>query len=105
MEHVRVDAADGKPIVINATSALFQKTAGPGIIILRPECVSGDIKCPVLVAEFGGRGWLKSRGINGFYCRYIAVEQEYMPVELSCAALRAGCTAESNLPDNPGKAL
>ena len=52
MEHVRVHAADGKPVFIDATFAVFQEPAGPGLIIMRSQRIPGDIKCTVLVAEF-----------------------------------------------------
>ena len=103
VEHVRVDAADGKPVIIDTTFALFQKPAGPGTIVLCTQGIPRDIKCPVLVAELRRRGWFQRSGINGFYCRHIVVEQEYMPVELPGAALCAGCAAETYLPDYAGE--
>ena len=36
VEHIRVNAADGKTAVINPTPAIFQKPAGSGIILLCP---------------------------------------------------------------------
>ena len=105
VEHIRIDAADGKPVVIDATSSLFQKPAGTGRIILCPQGIPGDIECPILVAEFRRRGWFQCSGINGFYRCYIAVEQEYMPVEFPGAALCAGCAVEFDLPDNTGETL
>ena len=103
VEHVRVHAADGKPVIIDTAFALFQKPAGPGTIVLCTQGIPRDIKCPVLVAELRRRGRLKCTGIHGFYCRYIAVEQEYMSVELPGAALCAGCAAETYLPDYAGE--
>jgi hypothetical protein len=36
VEHIRVNAADGKTVVINPAPAIFQKPAGSGIVVLCP---------------------------------------------------------------------
>ena len=50
-EHMGVDAAAGKPLVINPTLSAFKKPAGSGRVVVHPECIPGNIKHAVLVAE------------------------------------------------------
>ena len=59
----------------------------------------------MLVAELGCRSRFEGRGIDGFYRGNIAIEQEYMPVELPCAALRAGRAVKANLPYDSSEAF
>jgi hypothetical protein len=73
------------------------------VVVFGPQGIPGDVKSPILVAELGRRGRLQRIGFNGFYCRHVPVEQEYMPVELPCAALCARCAAEFDLTDYSGK--
>ena len=64
VEHVRVDAADGKPPVIDPAPAVFKKPARSLRIIVYPQCIPGDIEGTVLVTEFGIRGRFECRGID-----------------------------------------
>jgi len=103
VEHRGVDAADGRPAVVDTAPPVFQKPAGSSSIIPCTQCVSRDVEHTGLVAELRGRRRFKGRRIDGSYYGDIPFEQEYMPVECPRAALRARCTAEPYLPDDTGE--
>jgi hypothetical protein len=81
MEHIRVNAADGKTTVINPAPAIFEKPAGSGIVFPGPQCIPGNVENAMLVTEFWCRSWFKCGRIQCFYCGYVPIEQEYMTVE------------------------
>ena len=81
VEHIRVNAADGKTAVINPAPAIFQKPAGSGIVLLCPYCITGNIENAILVAKFRCRGRFERGRIKGFYHGYVPIEQEYMAVK------------------------
>jgi hypothetical protein len=51
VQHVGIDAADGKPVFIDAAFSLFQKPAGSLVIVLCLQGIPGDIERSVLVTE------------------------------------------------------
>jgi hypothetical protein len=81
VEHIRVNATDGKTAVINPAPAIFQKPAGSGIVLPCPQCIPGNVENAILVAKFWCRSWFKCGRIQCFYCGYVLIEQEYMTVE------------------------
>jgi hypothetical protein len=81
VEHIRVNATDGKTAVINPAPAIFQKPAGSGIVLLCPYCIPGNIENAILVAKFWRRGRFDRGRIKGFYHGNVSIEQEYMAVK------------------------
>src|SRR5512137_770321 len=51
VKHVRVNATDGKPLVIYPAPVVRQEPAGPAIIVLCFKRIPGYIECSVLVAK------------------------------------------------------
>jgi hypothetical protein len=81
VEHVRVDPADGKPVLVDPASALFEKPAGSFRIILCPESVSRDVEYSVLVTEFRIRCRFKCIRVQCTDPLYVPVEKENVAVE------------------------
>src|SRR5512137_1811907 len=51
VQHVRVNATDGKPLVIYPAPVVLKEPAGPAIIVPCSERISGYVECSVLVAK------------------------------------------------------
>jgi hypothetical protein len=81
VKHIRVNAADGKTVVINPAPAIFQKPAGSRVVLLCPYCIPGNVENAILVAKFGRRGRSESERIEGFCRGYVSIEKEYMAVK------------------------
>jgi hypothetical protein len=92
-------------VFVNPALSVFQKPAGPFVIITCPYCIPGDIVYTVLVAKFGCGSRFDSSGIKCFYYGYVMVKQEHMAVEGPGTALCTGRTPKSYLPDYRGKAF
>jgi hypothetical protein len=105
VEHIGVDAADGKPAVINPAPAIFKEPAGTCLIILYPESVPGDIENPVLVAELRPRCRLKGLWFDLPYNFYVPVKEEDVTIEAPGTASGAGCAPEPDLANDSRKTL
>src|SRR5208283_2862470 len=101
VEHIGIDAADGKPPVIDPAPAVFKKPARPLGIVFYLQCIAGDIKYAILVTELGIRGWFECIGFDRPYCGHVPVEQENMAVECPGTTLRAGSAPEAYILYNP----
>jgi hypothetical protein len=55
VEHVRINATDGKTLVVDPAPVLLEEKTGTAVIVLCPERIPGYIECPVLVAKFRER--------------------------------------------------
>ncbi len=97
VEHIGIDTADGKPPVIDPAPAVFKKPARPLGIVFYLQCIAGDIKYAILVAELGIWGRFESIGFDRPYCSHVPVEQEDMAVECPGTALRAGRAPEPDV--------
>jgi len=81
VEHIGVNATDGKSVFIDPAPAIFQKPAGSGFVVLCPQGITGNIENTILIAKFGCRSRFESGRIQCFYCGYVTIEQEYVAVE------------------------
>jgi hypothetical protein len=86
VKHVGINAAYGKTVFVNPALSVFQEPAGSFIIIPYPNCVPGNVKNTVLIAEFGCRSRFYSSSIKCFYSGYIKIKQENVSVECSGTA-------------------
>jgi hypothetical protein len=105
VEHVRVDSADGKPLVIDPAPAVLEEPAGSLCIISHFQCVTGNIKRTVLIAELGVRRRFKRIWIDRTDTLHVAVKQEDMAIECPGTALCTGCAPESDLLDYARKTV
>ena len=105
VEHVRIDAADGKPAVIDPAPVVFQKPARSLAIVLYFQGIPRNIENTVLVAELGIRSRFERVRIDLPDRGNITVKQEDMAVECPGAAPAAGSAPEAHVPDNTGKAF
>jgi hypothetical protein len=97
VKHIGINTTDGKPPVIYPAPFVLEEVAGPAVIVLSPEGITGYIECPVLVAKLRERGRFDRFRID-FPCDcHIAVDQEHVPVEGPGAALTAEITPEPDL--------
>jgi hypothetical protein len=105
VEHVRINPADGEPLVIDPAPAVFQEPAGSLFIILYSEGIAGNIENTVLVAEL--RSWrrFKRFWLDRFHDFHVAVQEKDVTIEGAGAALCARCAPEPDLPDDPPESL
>jgi hypothetical protein len=100
MEHIGIDTADGKALVINPAPGVLKKITGPGIIVLCFEGIPGYIERPVLVAELGEGSRFNRLRIDLPGPHGIPVKKKYMAIERPCTAPAAAVASESDIPDN-----
>jgi hypothetical protein len=98
MEHVRIHTADGKPVFIDQAPAVLQMDAGsirPG-----PESIPGDVESSLSVTDLEER--CRNQGVraNPACTGSITVEQKYMSVLSSTAAVCTARTGKTDIPDN-----
>jgi hypothetical protein len=105
VEHVRVDPAYDKPLVVDPAPAVFKEPArSPGIISYF-KGITGNIERAVLVAELGIRGRFDRLWIDRPDRGYIPVKQEDMAVEYAGTALRTGCAPEPDFLNHAGETV
>lgn len=103
VEHVRVNPAYRKPVVVYPAHPILEKPTRSFVIVFRPEGISGNIEYAVLVAELRSGGGFKSSLVDRSYRSNVTVEEKYMAVKFPCAALRAGRTGKTDISYNLGK--
>ncbi len=105
VEHVRVDPADRKPVLIYPAPTVFKEPTRSYGVILYLQCIAGHIEYAVLVAELGIRSRFECFGIDFTNYNYIPVEKENMAVECTCAAFCASSAPEPDIPYYTGKMM
>jgi len=105
VKHIRVDAADSKPTVIDPAPAIFKKPARPVFIVFYPDGITGDIEYAILVTELGIWCRFECQRVDPADGGYITIEQKDVTIERPGAALRTGITPEAHVFDYPDKAF
>ena len=100
MDHVRVDAADGRPFVIDRTPVVFKKDAGPVRVVFRPQGVAGDIKVSELIGVVKIRRRHQRRRVDAPDDLGVVIQKKDVVVVCLRAASAAHITGESDVFDD-----
>ena len=100
VEHVGIHTTDGKTPVIYPAPVVFKEITGSAIVVLCPECIPGNVKCPVLVTELRKRSRLDRTRIDLPCADRVTIEEEHVAIERPGAASAAEIAPEPDIPDN-----
>jgi hypothetical protein len=105
MEHIGIDPADCKPLVIDPAPAGFEKPAGSIRIVFYPEGIAGYVKGTVLVAEF--RAWRRFEGRQIYFsCLFnLPVKKEHVTVKSAGAAFCTAGAVKTDILQDTGEAV